>query len=99
MSSLVAAGHQVVGLSRPQANTGWLTQHGAEPRSGDLFNQEQLVELAADCNAILHLATSIPAKPRFTLADWAVNDRIRREGPRNLIPNREVNPNVDFLYC
>lgn len=77
---LTESGHQVVGLSRSQANTDWLNQHGAEARQGDLFNQEEICDLCSDCNAVLHLATAIPTKSRTTLADWATNDLIRREG-------------------
>lgn len=81
---LIAGGHQVVGLSRSAANHTWLKEQGAEPREGDLFNQEQMVQLVAGCDGVLHLATAIPNKSRPTLADWAMNDRIRREGTQNL---------------
>ncbi len=78
-------GHQVVGLSRSTKNTEWLLQNGAESRQGDLFHAGQIRELASDCQAIIHLATAIPAKSRTTLADWAPNDRLRREGTRALV--------------
>ncbi len=42
VKSLFAGGHQVIGLTRSQANDDWLDQHGAEARKGDLFNQEQM---------------------------------------------------------
>ncbi len=105
VGALVATGHQVVGLSRSQANTDWLSGHGAEPRSGDLFNPAQLCELASGCNAALHLATAIPTKSRTTLADWALNDRIRREGTQNLIEaalgsgcQLYVQQSITFIY-
>src|ERR1700686_5467608 len=77
---LVAEGHQVVGLSRSPANSEWLSQNGARPASGDLFDLEHVALLAAGCEAVLHLATAIPNKTRISLADWAANDRIRRDG-------------------
>jgi nucleoside-diphosphate-sugar epimerase len=77
--------HSVVALSRSQANREWLANHGAEARSGDLFDRESLYELTADCDAILHLATAIPTKSRSTLADWQMNDRVRRQGTQNLV--------------
>jgi nucleoside-diphosphate-sugar epimerase len=77
---LVGSGHQVVGLSRSQKGADWLNQQGAVARTGDLFNQEQICELSSDCNAILHLATAIPTRPRTTLDDWKTNDHIRRAG-------------------
>ncbi len=102
---LTAGGHQVVGLSRSQANTDWLTRHGAEARLGDLFNQAQICDLSADCNAILHLATAIPTRSRTTLADWRTNDRIRREGTRVMVEaalrNRcelYIQQSVTFIY-
>lgn len=82
---LTKSGHQVVGLSRSQVTTDWLKDPGTEARQGNLFNQDELVHISSDCNALLHLATSIPTKSRTTLADWKINDRIRREGTRNMI--------------
>ena len=85
VKQLLANGQPVVGLSRSPKNTDWLTRHGAEARPGDLFNLEQMCALSSDCDAILHLATAIPAQSRPTLADWATNDRIRREGTQSLV--------------
>jgi nucleoside-diphosphate-sugar epimerase len=94
---LTANGHQVVGLSRSPANTNWLKQHGAEARRGDLFNPEEINTLASDCNAVLHLATSIPTKSRTTPADWATNDRIRRQGTRIMVQAALKNNSDLFL--
>jgi nucleoside-diphosphate-sugar epimerase len=85
VQKLMAKGHQIVGLSRSAQNREWLNQHGAIPREGDLFDLEQLADITADCEAILHLATAIPTKSRSTRQDWALNDRIRREGTENLV--------------
>ena len=82
---LSESGHVVVGLSRSEANTDWLSQQGAEPRAGDLFDREKMYSLTSDCDAILHLATAIPTKSRTTPADWKTNDLIRREGTRILV--------------
>jgi nucleoside-diphosphate-sugar epimerase len=82
---LIANGHQVVGLSRSARNRDWLRQQGAVPREGDLFNREELNHISADCEATLHLATAMPTKTRTTPKDWALNDRIRREGTENLV--------------
>lgn len=82
---LLAAGHEVVGLSRSPQNKQWLAQAGAISRRGDLFESTDLADITRDCDAILHLATSIPevSKPRLT--DWALNDRIRRQGTQTLL--------------
>ena len=82
---LTTSGHQAVALSRSQAAGDWLKEHGAEARQGDLFNKDELSDISSDCNAFLHLATSIPTKSSATLADWKMNDRIRREGTKNMI--------------
>ncbi len=105
VAGLVAGGHQVVGLSRSQTNVDQLAGQGAEGRMGDLFDAEKLSELASDCDAVLHLATAIPTKARSSPADWAMNDRIRREGTRAMVeaalrgPCRlYVQQSVTFVY-
>ena len=102
---LVAKGHTVAGLSRSRQNTAWLSQNGAEPRPGDLFNAGQMVELAAGCEAVLHLATAIPKKTPARPGDWALNDRIRREGTQALVEaalrnhcRLYVQQSVTFVY-
>jgi len=94
---LTENGHQVVGLSRSQGAADWLKAHGAEARQGNLFKGDELVHLSSDCNTFLHLATSIPAKSRTTLADWEMNDRIRREGTSNMIEAALRNKGELFL--
>src|SRR5512143_1719084 len=105
VEAFVAGGHRVVGLSRSPANTEWLRAHGAEARTGDLFDGEQMRELSADCDAVLHLATAIPSGSKTTPADWAMNDRIRREGTVNLVEAAVRNgcrlylqQSITFLY-
>jgi len=102
---LTANGHQVVGLSRSRKNADWLSQHGAEPRAGDLFNLEQVCQLSAGCDAFLHLATAIPNKSRSTPTDWAINDRLRRAGTQILVAaalrnhcRLYVQQSITFIY-
>lgn len=83
---LVAAGHHVRGLSRSPANAARLRQLGVEPVEADLFDVAALKAAVADCDAILHLATKIPPTSRAgRLSAWVENDRIRRDGARNLV--------------
>ncbi|MBL8379316.1 MAG: NAD(P)-dependent oxidoreductase [Burkholderiales bacterium] len=49
----------------------------------DLFDRSALERMLGGCDAAVNLATSIP-RPGGR-GDWAVNDRIRREGTANLI--------------
>jgi nucleoside-diphosphate-sugar epimerase len=102
---LVAGGHSVVGLSRSPANMEWLRKNGAEPHQGDLFDPAQVKAASEGCDAVLHLATAIPDKIRTPPRDWALNDRIRREGTRNLVEaalaNRAkvyVQQSITFIY-
>jgi nucleoside-diphosphate-sugar epimerase len=79
---------------------------GAEPVQADLFDAEGLRRAAAGSEAVLHLATRIPATrdaPRREA--WAENDRIRTEGSRNLVDaalaadaTTFVYPSVVFVY-
>ena len=82
---LIAHSHQVVGLSRSDKNSLQIFQLGAKPRRGDLFNEDSMISISSDCDAILHLATAIPTKIPSNKSDWELNDRIRIEGTKNLI--------------
>ena len=83
---LVEAGEVVRGLSRSQENASTLRVIGAEPVEADLFRRESLYGAMKDCDAVLHLATKIPSLPRFRSREaWEENDRIRRDGTRNLV--------------
>ncbi len=82
---LRARGHEVVGLARSEANVEVLQKLGAEPAGCDLFSPESLDAPIRACDAVLHLATAIPRRPRPRLRDFALNDRIRTEGTQNLL--------------
>ena len=105
VSELIGRHHRIVGLSRSDRNDALLKQLGAEPRAGDLFDPASVAAAAADCDAILHLATAIPPPTRRKASDWLLNDRIRREGTRNLLeaalkngPKLYVQQSITFLY-
>lgn len=103
---LVQAGDVVRGLSRSQKNASTLGAIGAEPIEADLFHRESLYRAMKDCDAVLHLATKIPPFGRFRSREaWEDNDRIRRDGTRNLVDaalelevKTLVYPSVCFLY-
>jgi len=77
---LVERGHEVVAIARKPAAIG-----AASPRlravAGDILDPVTLAAALPGCNAVLHLATAIPPPG----GDWTMNDRIRREGTRNLV--------------
>ena len=46
----------------------------------DLFDAEAMARAVEHVDVVVHAATAIPNKTRTSAADWAMNDRIRREG-------------------
>lgn len=86
VQQLIAAGHRVHALSRSQENEKELRELGAEPVAANLFDVESLKTALRGCDAILHLATKIPPTMKMgRLSAWQENDRIRRDGTRNLV--------------
>jgi nucleoside-diphosphate-sugar epimerase len=56
---------------------------GAEPRIADLFDADALARAAEGADVVIHAATSIPTG-RTKPSEWAMNDRIRRDGSKAL---------------
>jgi nucleoside-diphosphate-sugar epimerase len=78
--------------------------HALLVRRTDIFDRAALASLLDGCDAVVNLATSIP-KPGGR-GDWAVNDRIRREGTANLLAACEqrgvrilIQQSVAMLHC
>lgn len=84
---LVEAGHAVAGVTRSPAKTDNLRALGAKPVVCDVFDAVALraavVSFAPD--AVMHQATDLPDDPRRFHEHAASNNRIRREGTRNLL--------------
>lgn len=77
-------GHDVVGLSRSDANDKALRERGATPARASLFDADALARAMRGCDAVVRAATHIPANGRARAA-WQENDRIRRDGTRALL--------------
>ncbi len=99
---LVEQGHTVRAVVRRREQARFLQQVGVEPTLGDIFELESLHAAAHGCDAALHLATAIP---RSGNQDWSLNDRIRREGTRNLLAaattngvQRYIQQSITLLY-
>lgn len=82
---VVAAGHEVVGVARSEAKADQLRSQGAQPVAVDLFDPAAVRGVLEGCDAVVHMATSIPPMSKALGRDaWTENDRLRREGTRIL---------------
>ena len=86
---LVEAGHRVTAITRSQEKLGKLHDLGAEPVLCDVFNAGRLgaVVARAEPDAVINELTDLPQslKPRKLGEYYAANNRVRREGTRNLL--------------
>ncbi|MCL4801576.1 MAG: NAD(P)-dependent oxidoreductase [Burkholderiales bacterium] len=80
LPALAGRGHEVVAVARdPRRVDARDGRIRAVP--GDILDPAALAAPLAGCDAVLHLATAIPPPG----GDWTMNDRVRREGTRNLL--------------
>lgn len=100
---LLERGHQLRAVARKPEQVQILRHMGVDATVGDILDAESLKRSAAGCEVALHLATAIP-KPGAP-QDWGPNDRVRREGTRNLLMacnqigiRRYVQQSTCFLY-
>jgi len=103
---LLAAGHRVRALAHGDAGIERIRRLGAEPVLGDLFDPSSLTTAMAGADAVLHLATRIPPATKSGKSNaWLENDRIRRDGTRNMVNaalearvSALVYPSFSFVY-
>ncbi len=104
--ALRAAGHDVTGLARSDAKAERLRRQGATPVRTSLFDEAALARAFAGHDAVINLATAIPAPNRFALARaWRANDLVRTLGSaavataarRAGVP-RLVQESIAFMY-
>lgn len=104
---LVEAGYTVSAMSRTTENDDRLRRAGAHPVRVDLFEFEALKQALVGHEAIYHLATKIPSATQIGRSSaWLENDRLRRDGARNLVEaalavgtvQTIIYPSFDFLY-
>jgi nucleoside-diphosphate-sugar epimerase len=99
VARLVTAGQSVRGLSHSAESADTLRQLGAEPIAADLYDVASLRAAMSGCEAVLHLATRIPSTSRaWRVSSWAENDRIRRDGTRNLVTAALDSTVTTFIY-
>jgi nucleoside-diphosphate-sugar epimerase len=86
---LIAAGHEVVGMTRSEAKRDLVQSLGAHPVVADALDAEQVARIvaAAAPEVVLHELTSLPGnlEPRHFDRDFAMTNRLRTEGIDNLL--------------
>jgi nucleoside-diphosphate-sugar epimerase len=76
---LIARGHRVRALVRRPESASIAAACGAEVRAADVFDAASLHAGLMGCDVGINLATALP-RPDGTTGDYALNDRVRREG-------------------
>ena len=84
---LVAAGHEVTGMTRSPEKADRIRTLGAEPVVCDVFDVRALRHAVASFgpDAVVHQLTDLPDDPARIAEYGPANARIRREGTRNLL--------------
>ena len=85
--ALVAAGHQVTGLTRSAANADVLRALGATPAIADALDADALrrVVVAARPTHVIHQLTALPKGGPRSARELAPTNRLRSDGTRHLI--------------
>lgn len=76
--------HRVIGLARDEKGKRTIQRLGGEAVVGNIFDADSMAAAVTQADVVIHAATAIPTKVSGNPADWALNDRLRREGTRAL---------------
>jgi nucleoside-diphosphate-sugar epimerase len=84
---LVAAGHQVTGMTRSQERAETVRAAGADAAVVDVFDTEALTEAVAQAapEVVVHQLTALPERVDFRGDPYTATSRLRTEGTRNLL--------------
>jgi uncharacterized protein YbjT (DUF2867 family) len=84
---LVAAGHEVAGMTRSPGKVALLRDLGADPVVGDIFDAGALraAVVAFGPDAVVHQVTDLPDDEQRIAEFGESNARVRREGTANLL--------------
>jgi nucleoside-diphosphate-sugar epimerase len=85
---LVAAGHEVVGMTRTESKQAWLREAGATPVVADALDAEQVADVVASAQpeVIVHQLTAIAGlSMRHFDRDFALTNRLRTEATDHLL--------------
>jgi nucleoside-diphosphate-sugar epimerase len=107
---LLGAGHEVTAMVRSEDSARAAQQAGAHHVRADALDSAATMRAVTESapEVLVHQLTSIPARidPRRLERDFAVNDRLRSEGTRNLVAaaqacgaRRLIAQSVAFAYA
>jgi nucleoside-diphosphate-sugar epimerase len=84
---LVAAGHEVAGMTRSPGKVDLLRELGAEPLVLDVYDADRLRDAVVtfEADAVMHQLTDLPDDPARIPAMGGANARMRTEGTANLL--------------
>lgn len=82
---LLGRGHAVTVIARGDGAAARVAAHGATAVPGDIFDRDALRRATEGQEVVIHAATRIPRVFPGRPPDFAANDRIRRDGTRNLL--------------
>jgi nucleoside-diphosphate-sugar epimerase len=106
---LLEAGHEVTGMARSPERADAVRALGAQPVVADALDAGAVAAALAQArpDAVIHQLTALPRRidPRKIERDFALNDRLRSEGTRNLVAaaqsagaTRIIAQSVAFVY-
>ena len=105
--SLVAAGHDVVGLARSPEKARTLQRLGASAHQAGLLDHDGLLGLLEGADVVCNMATRAPVgAAALRSRAWRLNDRLRTEGVQRVVDaarearvRRVVQESVSFVYA
>jgi nucleoside-diphosphate-sugar epimerase len=105
---LIAAGHEVTGMTRSEARAEQIREAGGRAAVVDVFDAEALHAATSDASpeVVVHQLTALPDRLDFRKEDtYAATNRVRTEGTRNLLDaaraagaRRFVSQSIAFAY-
>jgi nucleoside-diphosphate-sugar epimerase len=105
---LVAAGHEVTGMTRSEQKAGTIREAGAQAAVCDALDAAAVEKAVGDARSEVVIAelTSLPPEYDLRTIDYGPTNRVRVEGGRNLIAaaqkvgaRRYITQSIAFIYA
>jgi nucleoside-diphosphate-sugar epimerase len=85
-TTLVEAGHEVVGLVRSDRSAGVVEAHGGRACRGTVFDVDAMTAGMRGCDVVVNFASHLPVgHAMLRPGAWRANDRIRSTGTRRVV--------------